>query len=73
MSVYIKCPSCGRLLADKEIKYEEEIKKINNEVLTEEERESKIMKLIDSLEIPKNNYCCKIRIMTYIDLYNIIK
>ena len=49
------------------------IKKINNEVLTEEERESKIMKLIDSLEIPKNNYCCKMRIMTYIDLYNIIK
>ena len=48
MSVYIKCPSCGRLLADKEIKYEEGIKKINNEVLTEEERESKIMKLIDS-------------------------
>ena len=35
MSVYIKCPSCGRLLADKEIKYEEGIKKINNEVLSQ--------------------------------------
>lgn len=73
MSVYIKCPSCGRLLADKEMIFEEGIKKINSEVLNEDEREKKIMDLVDSLEIPKNNYCCKMRIMTYVDLYNVVK
>lgn len=73
MSVYIKCPSCGRLLADKELIFEEGIKRINNEVLNEEEREKKIMELVDSLEIPKNNYCCKMRIMSYVDLYNVVK
>lgn len=73
MSVYIKCPSCGRLLADKELMFEEGIKKINLEVLNENEREKKIMDLVESLEIPKNNYCCKMRIMTYVDLYNVVK
>lgn len=73
MSVYIKCPSCGRLLADKELIFEEGIKKINLEVLNENEREKKIMDLVESLEIPKNNYCCKMRIMTYVDLYNVVK
>lgn len=73
MSVYIKCPSCGRLLADKELMFEEGIKKINSEVLNENEREKKIVDLVESLEIPKNNYCCKMRIMTYVDLYNVVK
>lgn len=73
MSVYIKCPSCGRLLADKEIKFEEGIKKINNEILNEEEREKEIVKLVDSLEIPKNNYCCKMRILSYVDIYGVVK
>ena len=73
MSLYIKCPSCGRLLGDKEIKYEEGIKKINSEILTDEERQEKISELINSLEIPKNNYCCKMRLMTYIDTFYIVK
>ena len=73
MSVYIKCPSCGRLLADKELLFDKGIKEINNEILNDDEREQRIMKLVDSLQIPKNNYCCKMRIMTYVDLYNVIK
>ena len=71
MSVYIKCPSCGRLLADKELLFDKGIKEINNEILNDDEREQRIMKLVDSLQIPKNNYCCKMRIMTYVDLYNV--
>ena len=59
MSVYIKCPSCGRLLADKELLFDKGIKEINNEILNDDEREQRIMKLVDSLQIPKNNYCCK--------------
>ncbi len=73
MSVYIKCPSCGRLLADKELLFDKGIKEINNEILNDDEREQRIMKLVDSLQIPKNNYCCKMRIMTYVDLYNVVK
>lgn len=73
MSLYIKCPSCGRLLGDKEIPFEEGIKKINSEILTNEEREKKISKLINSLEIPIENICCKTRLLTYVDTYYIVK
>lgn len=73
MSLYVKCPSCGRILGDKEIIYEEGIKKINSEILTDEERQKKISELINSLEIPQNCYCCKTRLMTYVDTYYIVK
>lgn len=70
---YIVCPTCGRLLGDKTLLFENKIKEINNEVLTEEERNEKIMNFINSLKIPLSNYCCKVRLTTAVDIYNIVK
>lgn len=72
--IYIVCPTCNRLLADKMIIYEESMKKIyDNPQLTPEQRDIEKMKLLDSLKIPKNRYCCRMRLMTYRDLVNIVK
>lgn len=70
MSGYMVCPTCNRLLADKIIPYEEGIRRINNEKnATEDDK----MKLLDDLKIPRNRYCCRMRLMTYSNLINIVK
>lgn len=71
---YIKCPTCNRLIADKIIPYEKGIVKINDDPsLTHEQKEIEKMKLMDSLHIPKDRYCCRMRLMLYRDLVNIVK
>lgn len=71
---YIKCPTCNRLISDKIIPYENGIKKINDDPsLTKEQKEKEKMKLMDSLHIPKDNYCCRMRLMSYKDLVTIVK
>lgn len=73
--LYFKCPSCKKLLADKQIIFErmlniickdEEMGKIS----TEEANKLK-SKLILSFELER--YCCTCRLMTYTKLINIVK
>ena len=72
--LYMKCPTCNRPLADKEMAYEEGIKSIvNNPKLSDEEKEAEKIKLIDSFNIPNDRYCCKMRLITYRDLVRIVK
>ena len=68
------CPTCGFLLADKQIKFENEIKKINN-IEKDKDKDKDKDKEID-IEKEKNNiinklnikrYCCKLRLLTYYD------
>lgn len=74
MSSYIMCPTCNRLLADKIIPYEIGLKKIcDDESLSQEEKTKKKEELVNSLKIPPQNYCCKMRLITYRDLAKIVK
>ena len=74
MSVYICCPTCNRLLADKTLAYEEGLKKIcDNPNLSQKQMDEEKTKLIDRLKIPKDSYCCRMRLMTYRDLVTIVK
>lgn len=71
---YIVCPTCNRLIADKIIPYENGLKKICDAPnLTAQQKDTEKMKLIDSLKIPKDRYCCRMRLMTYRDLTLIVK
>lgn len=74
MSLYIICPTCNRMLGDKIIPYEEGLKKIcDNPNLTRQQQDDEKLKLVDSLKIPKDRYCCRMRLITYKDLTLIVK
>lgn len=71
---YIVCPTCNRLLADKIIPYKKGIREIeDNPKLSSQEKDIEKIKLIDSLMIPRDRYCCRMRLMTMIDLVKYVK
>jgi len=60
------------LLANKQIPYEERLKKIcDDKKMSEKEKNSAKTKLLDDLGLVR--YCCRMRILGYIRLINIIK
>jgi len=65
------CFTCGKLLGDVQIPYEEDILLIeNNTSLSEDEKTNEKAKLLDKYYI--NTYCCRSRVLTYIKLINVI-
>jgi DNA-directed RNA polymerase subunit N (RpoN/RPB10) len=70
--LYFKCPTCKTILANKQIPFEEGLEKIcENSSLTQEERDQKKMELLDQLEVKR--MCCRMRMMSYVKLIEIIK
>jgi DNA-directed RNA polymerase subunit N (RpoN/RPB10) len=68
---YIKCPSCGRLLADKSIEYEDKLENIyNDNNLTDNQKMEKKAKLLDDLGITK--ICCRSKFMSSIPFHQYI-
>ena len=64
--LYIICPTCGKLFADKQIEYEEKSTKISNDLkLTNKEKSKQLRKLLDDLGF--TNYCCRMRLLSYVD------
>jgi DNA-directed RNA polymerase subunit N (RpoN/RPB10) len=70
--IYIKCPSCGFLLGNRQIVYDKGVDEINSDPNTDDEKKLELKtKLIESLDILR--YCCKMRVVTYKRLPEIIK
>ncbi len=68
--LYVICPTCKKLLGDKQIKYEQELEKIvNNDKLSEEQKDNKKEELAQSLV---KRYCCRMRLITYIDFSKLL-
>tara|TARA_B100001248_G_C27178890_1_gene361421 strand:- start:172 stop:387 length:216 start_codon:yes stop_codon:yes gene_type:complete len=69
--LYSACPTCGTTLGNKQLKLEKEKEKIcNNPELSNDEKESKIKEAINNLKMRR--YCCKMRLISYIDTVQII-
>jgi DNA-directed RNA polymerase subunit N (RpoN/RPB10) len=66
----MKCPTCGTLLGDIQLIHEEEIKKIDESKISDDEKNNKKKKLIDMYGIDR--YCCRTRILGYCDIVNTI-
>lgn len=70
-----KCSTCGHILANLELEYEEKLEEIdNNTKLNDEQKANEKKKLIDKL-LPgrwKKRYCCRGRLLSYVDLIKII-
>lgn len=69
--LYLKCPTCKNILGNKQIPFENDIEKIcENVSLSEEEKKKKKMELVDKYV---DKYCCRMRLLTYAKLINIVK
>lgn len=65
--LFPKCPTCGKLLADIVLEYEEKMKQIcNNPQLTNEQKDKAKTDIINSFNLTK--YCCRMRLISYVDL-----
>ena len=65
------CFTCGKLLGEIQIPYEEDILLIENNLkLSTEQKNDKKAKLLDKYHII--TYCCRSRVLTYIKLIDII-
>lgn len=70
--LYPRCPTCGKKLSNIEVNYEEAKEKIcNNPSLNKEQKNEAKQKLVNSLGLDR--YCCKTRLLTYLDTVRIIK
>lgn len=70
--IYVKCPSCSTVIGNRQIIYENGLEEINSDPTTTNELKLQLKtKLIESLNI--KNYCCKMRVISYIQLTNVLK
>ena len=69
--LYPVCPSCQMLLADKEIPFEEGMEKIcKNKQLSDSEKKKQKEKLLN--DIGCERYCCRMRMISYLDQSKLI-
>lgn len=62
--IYLKCPSCGNILANRQKLYDEGLKEIESNSNNDEAMKLKLKtQLVQSLKIKR--YCCKMRVITY--------
>lgn len=70
--IYLKCPTCGYILGNRQVLYEIGLNEIESNPNNDEEIKLILKnKLIDSLQVEK--YCCKMRIITYKNKAEIFK
>lgn len=70
--LYFRCPTCKTLLANKQLLYEQKLDNVckNSKMNTTDKNNAK-MKLLDDLELHRP--CCRMRIMGFVSLIDIIK
>lgn len=70
--LYYKCPTCKTVLANKQLLYEKELDNIcKNTSLSTTEKDKLKSNIMEKIEL--KNYCCKMRMMGYVKLIDIIK
>jgi DNA-directed RNA polymerase subunit N (RpoN/RPB10) len=69
--LYLKCPSCRELLANRQLIYEAGMNEICNSNDDEKVKDEKKTELLDRMNLKR--YCCRMRLMTYRKLIDIVK
>lgn len=70
--IYLKCPTCGYILANRQKKYDLGLEEIESNPNNNEELKLELKnKLVESLELKR--YCCKMRVITYKNKTEIFK
>ena len=69
--LYYKCPTCQTLLANKQIPYEKKLNDIcKDNAMNESEKNKAKQKLLTDLEIHRP--CCRMRVLGYIKLIDLV-
>ena len=80
--LYMRCPTCGEVLGNKELIYEQKMKELCNSLGIDDDivsmghmdkHEEFIKKRQDIVQDLVSNICCRMRLITYIDIVQIIK
>jgi DNA-directed RNA polymerase subunit N (RpoN/RPB10) len=70
--IYLKCPTCGYLLGNRQKMYELGLEEIESNPNNDEGKKLELkQKLVNSLELKR--YCCTMRVITYKNKTEIIK
>ena len=69
--LYAKCPTCRTILANKQLIFEKENEKICASDKSVDEKNKMKEELLDKIELKR--YCCRQRILGYVDLTDIIQ
>ena len=70
--IYLKCPTCGTVIGNRQIPFEKGLEQIENNAALDEEARLKLKtELIESLNVKR--YCCKMRMISFKQLTDIIK
>lgn len=69
--LYLKCPTCRTILGNKQIPFEKGMEEICANAKTDDEMNKLKEELLDKLEVKR--YCCRPRVLCYVDLIKIIK
>ncbi len=70
--IYLKCPTCGYILGNRQRLYDEGLREIESNPNNDEQTKLDLKeKLVKSLKIKR--YCCTQRIITYRDKTEIFK
>ena len=75
--LYLKCPTCHKLLGNKQLHYEENFDKIIKDLemgkISQEEADKQKSELLNFILPDKDRYCCRMRVLTYKRLIEIVK
>jgi DNA-directed RNA polymerase subunit N (RpoN/RPB10) len=64
--LYPVCPTCGFCLADKELLFKKKISQIDKF----DNNKNNIKEIFEELKVKR--YCCRMRLITYIDLIELV-
>ena len=68
--LFFICPSCGMLLADKQIPFEKGMERICSGKKSQKNIDDAKKKLL--YDVGAERYCCRMRILTYVDKIKLI-
>ena len=75
--LYLKCPTCHKLLGNKQLYYEENFDKITKDLemgkISKEDADKQKSELLNFILPDKDRYCCRMRFLTYKRLIEIVK
>jgi DNA-directed RNA polymerase subunit N (RpoN/RPB10) len=70
--IYLRCPTCGTILGNRQIMYDKGLEEIESNPNNDEKQKLELKtKLVESLELKR--YCCKMRVITYKNKTEIFK